>query len=375
MASSPARRTRTRPTSRGRWIFKLGLFFLVIGILTLETPLVQLSLLVLMVLPLAAILSRYNLSRLEYEARLPDRVFALKPFTAHLQLRNRSRFFPRFTIAVDDAILNTAANHWLATWVGPRGVTQADRPTHMLHRGRVAPSAVVLRSSFPFGLYETEHRDVVPHDLVIYPAPLFPNRGKQWTEDLFHDPETTLLDQPRDTGEFRSVRDFRHGDRLKAVHWVASLRHGDLLVRDFDPPLADAYSFVFHSFRPDGVILTQQGFERCMQLLCGFFLRCHERGIPFDFTASFHGWRTVEVRTEAQLDRALELLAEARQRPERDPKRLVKRIGEHTRVHRCFVVSNTPLEHWQHLMLAFEHPVECVDAHTWRSTLRHRSAV
>lgn len=365
----------TRMSARGRWVMKLGTFFLVLGILVEDMALVKLAIFALILLPLSSLLSRLNLRRVDYECETPDCTFALKPFEARLRMRNRSRMFQRFTVSVDDRLLTSKAGNWLVPTLPANDAVASRRTSHMLRRGLVEPRKVVLRSTFPFGLHLSERTWRVPSNMVVYPAPLFPNNARQWSEDHFRDPESTLMDQPKDHGEFRSVREFRHGDRLKSIHWRASMRHERLSVREFDPPLVDAYSFVFHSYCPKDVIITQQNFERCMQLLCGFFLTCQERGIAFEFTASFNKWETVEVRTPEQLDDALKMLAVAAQRVERNPERLVQRIQRQVRLRRCFVVSNTPLEQWEHLMYEFDRPIDCVDAHSWRNTNKKATAL
>jgi len=358
---------QTRLANRGRWALKLGLLFFVLGLLRQDMVLIHLSLFLLFLLPFCDLLARMNLRGVEYQREVPERPFARETFSAVMRLSNTRRIFTRFTVTVDDTLLANEVGNWMVESIGPRGEASVTRESHMPHRGRVESGKVSLRSNFPFGLVEASRTWSEPVEMVVYPAPLYPNQASQSADNPVHDLRSSLPDLPLDTGEFRSLREFRSGDRVRSIHWGASARQGGLMVREFDPPLGSVYSFVFHSYCPRGVLLAPQNFERCMQLLCGFFLECRERDIPFEFTASFNTWKTIEVRDPQQLDDVLELLACAPPRTERSGRRLLERVRRHARHGRCFIISNTPIDHWAGLLQQLDVPVDCVDAHTWRS--------
>lgn len=363
-----------RWTKRGSWCARFALLFLVLGAVTRNETLCVLALLFLLLLPLSFFLTRLNLSRIDYTCVVPSRPFAQQPFTARLQLRSHARLLPRFTIAVEDPLLTTLSAHWLLPVIRPGEEVEKRRESRMLRRGRINASPVVIRTTFPFGFFEARRVWQVDPGIVVYPAPLTPETQRNRSEDRQRDPMSALFAPPIDAGEFRSVREFRSGDRLRSVHWPASLRHDKLVVRQFDPPLVDAFSFVFHTYSPKGEMQKPKSFDRCMQLLCGFFLQCKEAGLPFDFTASFNKYQTVEVRDPRDIDHVLELVACAIERPERDPHRFVDRVRRRAETRRCFVVSNIPVSQWAHLLDELPMDIDCVDAQTWRSATERNLA-
>ena len=44
--------------------------------------------------------------------------------------------------------------------------------------------------------------------------------------------------------ELFGIREFRHGDSLRRIHWRSSARHGSLVVREYEPPGAQTISIV-----------------------------------------------------------------------------------------------------------------------------------
>jgi uncharacterized protein (DUF58 family) len=105
-------------------------------------------------------------------------------------------------------------------------------------RGRhvVGPLSVVLRD--PFGFCEIEKTFEESAPLNVYPAAFpiehFPveTRSSRFDVNIRNAPQSGGHD------EFRGIREYRKGDSLRWIHWVSSLRHHTLMVKDFELPTA-----------------------------------------------------------------------------------------------------------------------------------------
>jgi len=93
-------------------------------------------------------------------------------------------------------------------------------------RGVARLDAIVVTSSFPFGLVEHSVRHALPAEVVVWPRPLpaaLPGtapRGEGSEED----------EQGRGTGDLLGLRAWKEGDPFRLVHARRSARMGTLLV-------------------------------------------------------------------------------------------------------------------------------------------------
>ena len=352
-------------------MLKISLLALFLGSVVEDPTMVVLSLFGCFLLPVAGILSWFNARKLSYKCIFPFETFAHAEFDVGVTLMNDGRFLDRYSLCVEDRLLGVA-NNIVLPWVRAGQNFKTTRTTRIPNRGIYTEGKVALSSSFPMGLWQVEWRFYQKINTTVYPAPLMPNelRGMLGEESPNADANATSL--PASNGEFRSLREFRHGDALKTVDWKSTARQQRMMMREFDPFVEEDYSVIFHSYRPEGDIITAREFERCMQLLCGFFLYCDNHQLRFDFTASFNRWQTIQVKSEDDLHQALVSLAGARQRVERKPERLLERIDRIPAENRLIVISNTPLHHWERLMQNLPVEAICLDGETWR---KYKAAV
>ena len=294
-AKSANQSTGPRLTSRGGWVLKIGVMALFIGSVAGNETLILLSIFGLCLLPVTALLNWYNLHRIDYRCRFPSEVFAQDPFEVHIGIHNTSHLLDRFSVEVENRKLLRTVSREVIPWLRAARNQEVRRTSKMLKRGMHTNYQVHLRSSFPLGLFGSERIIDAPMNMIVYPAPLLPDDLESALNQVQPNAEYSLPELPTQRGDFRSLREFQHGDPLKTVDWRKTARQQDLMVREFDPPIAEDFSVIFHSYRPDGSIAPGKSFERCMRLLCGFFLYCQHNGVAFDFTASFNHWKSMYI--------------------------------------------------------------------------------
>lgn len=123
-------------------------------------------------------------------------------------------------------VLPTARRTW---------TTRVDYTVRSDVRGRFTLGPVTLRAADPFGM--AERTTTVPDlgDLVVTPTvvPLqTAGRAGAWTGAGDNRPRAFANGSAEDV----TVREYRHGDPLRRVHWRSSARTGELMVRREEQP-------------------------------------------------------------------------------------------------------------------------------------------
>jgi uncharacterized protein (DUF58 family) len=121
--------------------------------------------------------------------------------------------------------------------VAGRGRERLQYALRVRRRGIYRFGRTALYTGFPFGFWRTEGRIEEPGRLTVYP------RLGEIGPGLFLEVEQAQqrlrrFRPSREEEEFRGLREFRLGDHHKWIHWHSSAHHGDLLVREFERPLA-----------------------------------------------------------------------------------------------------------------------------------------
>lgn len=101
-----------------------------------------------------------------------------------------------------------------------------------LPRGLYAVRGARLVSTWPFGLFRSSRAIPAPREVVVYPAPAGLASAHGGSGDL-----AELLGTPhvaRDTLQPSGVREYRPGDEVSRVHWKASARRGQPVVKEWE---------------------------------------------------------------------------------------------------------------------------------------------
>lgn len=177
-------------------------------------------------------------TRLRVEVRRavhPPRVHAGAPSRVDLLVRNRNR---RATpvLRLEDAVTGTRGAQLLLAPLGPGDEARAAYRLPTEHRGivQIGPLSVVLGD--PFGLAEMRLAAAGVSELTVLPA-----------IDRISPPPHTAGDDPhagadhpnalgRSGEDFYALRQYVVGDDLRRVHWRATARHDDLMVRQDELP-------------------------------------------------------------------------------------------------------------------------------------------
>lgn len=243
----------------GQGITPAGLVFslvaLAIGVVALQTKINFLVLLFGMVLSglmLSFVLSRTALRKLSLERRVPEGVHAGEPFAVELRATNGKRWLASYGLAVWDGLPPEVASE------RPGGVLVELRPRETARLAYTATAArrrvyrlgsVSYSTRFPFGFFHQGRSRAVAGELVVYPrlgvvAPGFLAR----TQALAQTRQQTRAAWGEE--EFRNLREYRHGDNPRRIHWKSSAKLGQPLVRELEAVVCERVLIVLDTRCP-----------------------------------------------------------------------------------------------------------------------------
>lgn len=221
-------------TGRGRTAVAGGLTSLVIGLLLGQPALTSVGLL-LGLLPLLGLAALRRDRRITIRRTLePRRVPAGQPTRVRLALDGEGR---AGALLLEDRVpwaLGVRPRFVVPT-SGKRWPASVDYTVRSDVRGRFTLGPATVRATDPFGMAERTASVADLSDLVVTPSvvPLPPiGRAGAWTGAGDNRPRAFANGSAEDV----TVREYRHGDPLRRVHWRTSARTGELMVRREEQP-------------------------------------------------------------------------------------------------------------------------------------------
>ena len=224
-----------RPTRAG-WVFFA--FTLGVGLAAMNTGnnlLYMIHALLLSFLVLSGVMSESALRGIRVRRRLPAELIAERASQIALEITNEQPRIPSFAIVAEDCVLDgngerRVAGRVFALRIGPR-----DRETRSYAfvpraRGALPFSGVRVATRFPFGLFSKAMWVGLAQEPLVYPAldPVNVRVGRLR--------EPRAAEHAGGSGgaaaEAASLREYAPGDAFRRIHWRASLRRDELLVRE-----------------------------------------------------------------------------------------------------------------------------------------------
>jgi uncharacterized protein (DUF58 family) len=225
------RQQRLRPSLRGFGTLAIGLVSLVLAYASGRKEILVVAAAALLLVASGMLIARIRRPRLEV-VRLfsPPVVAAGAPVQVTLRIRNRTAGSSPHLIW-NDAIpwQESFAPQELAPAPTGRVVT-ATYELHPPRRGVYAIGPLVVGHEDPFGMADSTLALGVPDRLIVVPAIVdLPQGGP----NLADGDGNAQLVQRRVSGndDDLTTREYRSGDAMRRVHWRASARRGELMVR------------------------------------------------------------------------------------------------------------------------------------------------
>ncbi len=231
------REALTAMTTRGRAFLAAGVAAGFCAVLLGQSDLLRVGAL-LMLLPLVTAFflgrSRYRLGLVRSVS--PAQVEVGQQTHVQLALTNDGRMPTGLLLLEDQLPLALGSRpRFVVDRMGPKWRRTVTYTVRSDIRGRFLVGPMTVRLSDPFGLVALSRAFQTTASLVVTPQvttlPAIPLSGA-WTGSGDNRPRAFAIGSAEDV----TVREYRHGDDLRRVHWRSSARVGELMVRREEQP-------------------------------------------------------------------------------------------------------------------------------------------
>ncbi len=308
MSRRGALRLAVRPTARGWQALVIGLLVLIVARIIGTTQFHQLAY-ALLALPLAALILGWSSSRgLRFSRALPSgiRITAGRPAVIKLLLVNRSRFGSS-SVSVADRL--PEPRNFEAPSLGGYGENTIEASLAFARRGVYELGPAEVGVTDPFGLLRFARRFEERTEVVVYPE----------VHDLYGFPlsggnvEVGARGSRGQRGdEFASLREYRHGDDRRHIHWKSVARTGELYVKEFALEAPRRYTVAL-DLRREGLRIPEAEVDDAVSAAASVLTHLLRKRLPFRLVcANGAGVATEFGSGEAAYWEAMRLLAMAR---------------------------------------------------------------
>src|SRR5262249_22394780 len=183
-----------------------------------------------------------------------------------------------------------------------------------LRRGVLRFNGLALARPDPLGLFRSFSNVALPQDILVlpkrYPVPPFPMPGNL----KYQEGGVALASNVGQSEEFVSLRDYRHGDPLRHIHWRSWAKTSKPVVKEFEDELFVRHALVLDPFTDHP---HSEVFEEAVSVAASFActIQTQESLLDLLFVGP-DSFCFTAGRGLARVDQMLEILASVRPGPE-----------------------------------------------------------
>ncbi len=332
------------------------------GLVTFSALLLSTGLLVGLVWGVSRFLASNALRGLEMTRTLPRRGVAGESFPVRCAISNQHRYLPLPEFTFHDPLTESAIEE--KSTLAPGYTRSLSYTGKRNRRGAIRKQYWRATATWPLGFFESEKIEAFndTQRLLVIPKPFLPPHLQRYIENLQDDFSLPSFAPPEPSAEFKYLREFRHGDSLKSIHWPTSLRIDELLIREPEPPSPRPRRFgiLVHSFSPSGNIETPETFEMILRIVAG--LLSHFRFLEVEVRYQILPNEQLLLRDDASFSRAIDQLALQSRHPLVSQEPIISAVKSFHNCDDLFVISDCPLAEWEPSLIATGLPLACLDS-------------
>jgi uncharacterized protein (DUF58 family) len=174
-------------------------------------------------------------ARLECERLLPESASVGQPLDVGLRTANHNRMFAAWALSLEDRLdTDVRAGVPLAfvPHVPAGGSARTEYRIIPARRGRLEFQEVIVRTRFPFGLFQHKLTYTRAGSILVWPERGELLAAEPWSAGDEHVEVQTAGGRNRaGLDDFFGLRDYRSGDNPRLIHWRTSARRGKPVLR------------------------------------------------------------------------------------------------------------------------------------------------
>lgn len=168
-----------------------------------------------------------NVDQIQIQGAKAERCFAGESGSLYVELYNKSERFASKNLRLR---LNGEKDFQAISVMGPRETRLVKLNWTPSQRGLVEVPRITLESDFPYGILRSWKIFREANKVLVFP--------KRKGDSIFKSNAGGLQSG---ADNFRDLREFRQGDSLRRVHWRASMKTQQLLVKNFEEEAAQDF--------------------------------------------------------------------------------------------------------------------------------------
>ena len=279
--------------TREGWIYILGIVLVALAAINTGNNLLFLILACLVAsILMSGILSSITLAGVELKLHLPEHIFADQSVRASVELQNEKLTLPSFSLRVEAAKKKNQSAALLETPVYfpylPRQKSQKQSvPLLFPERGVYRQEAFRIVTRFPFGFLQKARRLDLATEALVYPPVAASSEFLEVLPGLQGAMESYVKGRGQD---LYALRGYLPNDSARHVHWKASARFGELMVREFAREDDCRVLLVFDpqsaAAQPAAAPQERRRFERAVTFCAALAWNFHERNALLEFRSA-----------------------------------------------------------------------------------------
>jgi len=280
--------------TRAGWIYILGIVLVALAALNTGNNLLFLILASLVAsILMSGILSSITLAGVELKLHLPEHIFAGQPVRASVELKNEKLTLPSFSLRVEatkkkgEAAVALLETPVYFPYLPRQQAVKQSVPLLFPQRGVYRQEAFRIVTRFPFGFLQKARRLDLTTEALVYPAVAASSEFLEVLPGL----QGALESQSKGRGQdLYALRGYLPNDSARHVHWKASARFGELMVREFAREDDCRVLLVFDPQSPatqaGGAPVERERFERAVTFCAALAWNFHERNALLEFRSA-----------------------------------------------------------------------------------------
>ncbi len=232
--------------------------------------------------------SNLVLSGLRVRLQLPEAIHAMNQSLLLATLENRKKLFPSFGLELKNVsgdLGEDVSMEFSETGINFPFIRCGKEKTVKFEcvfnrRGVYSLQGFRVNTTFPFGLFSRGKELQAEGKVKVYPA-LAELKEYQYRFPFLFGQDA--LNKKGSGDELHNLRDYRHGDDTRFVHWKASAKLGRLIVKEFSQSRDLVFQLVFSTHLKSRTRSDLEKFEKAVSLVASLVNAYFQKGQEISF--------------------------------------------------------------------------------------------